>query len=116
MTIRQMVLLVRRKGEPETAWRDIEAASVWANGEGEIGAECRDRESVRRFLSSAAKSGDELELKMRTPRGERTKAVLVSRYLNRGINRSRAGVRNYVFCALDWPTYPRFVTVKMITD
>lgn len=116
MTIRQMFLHVRRKGEPETAWRDIEAATVWTNGDGEIGAECRDRESIRRFLSAAARSGDELDLRIRTPRWEKNRAVLVSRYLNRGVNRSHVGARNYVFCALDWPTYPRFVTVKMITD
>lgn len=116
MTIGQMVLLVRRKGDPDTAWRDIEAAAIWSNGDGEMGAECRDKESIRRFLSAAARSGSELELKTRTPQKEKTSVVLVARYLNRGINRSHAGFRNYAFCAVEWPTYPRFVTVQTITD
>lgn len=107
---------IRRKGQTDSQWRDVSAISAWTTGDMEFGVECVRNETMRRFVSTAARNGQVLEVKVVTASREFVREMHVGRYKNQGANRSPEGWMRFEFLPATPPESSRYMTVKMISD
>lgn len=107
---------IRAKGQTDVQWRDVSAISAWTTGEMDFGIECARNESLRRFVSAAARAARVVEVKVVTRQKERIREMRVGRYKNLGANRAPDGYMRFEFRPTTPPKSSRLVAVQMITD
>lgn len=107
---------IRHKGQPDSKWRDVRAISAWTTGDMNFGVECVRNETLRRFVSVGARSGQLFEVRVGTASKECVREMRVGLYKDRGSNKAPEGWMRFEFLPAAPPKSPRFVTVKMISD